>query len=339
MSRRRRLRIALAVLGGGAALGLLWLLYRDLDLRRLRDALSSAQPMWLAALVAATLAENWLRGWKWGQILHDLKPIAATRLFGAIMAGYAANLVAPFGVSPFVRSWLVARLEELAFATVLVTAGIARFVDGLAFATLALVTALAVTEYVAGLKLGLAVGGLGHAAAFGGVLWLLFRSRSGLQHDAGRLGRWIDAVAARGGKRMAGLRLALSQGIVWPRARLRQLGILGASLLVKLLAVVQILCAGLAFGVSLAPVDAALVTVTAGLGQILGRLIRIPGGFTIGAGLALHLAGVAEAEALALILVRNALTIGLNVICGLGFLAWNGIDPRKAPRLAPGGQS
>jgi hypothetical protein len=38
-------------------------------------------------------------------------PIASLRLCGAILAGYAASILLRLGISPLVRSWLVARRE------------------------------------------------------------------------------------------------------------------------------------------------------------------------------------------------------------------------------------
>lgn len=321
---RRWLRIPLALAGAGAALGLLWLIFRDLDPRRLIDTILSARPEWLAALAGAVFIENLLRGWKWGQILHDRKPVSTLRLFGALMAGYAANLLAPFGVSPLVRSWLIARLENLSFATVLVTAMIARFVDGVAFAAVAVAAAATVAEYVGGLRAGLALGGAANLAVFGGLLWLLYRSGGRLDRDADRASRLLDALAARGGRRLAGLRLALREGIIWPRSALRRAGIAAASLTVKLLAAVEVQCAAQALGFAPGWSDALLVTVTGGLGLILGRLLRVPGGYSVGAAFALDAMGAPAAAALALILLRNAATIGVNLGVGVTFLALAG---------------
>ena len=73
---RRPLGVGIALAGATVALGLFYLLYRDIDLAKFTEALWTARPQWLAVLVATILVENLLRGWKWGQILHDLKPVA-----------------------------------------------------------------------------------------------------------------------------------------------------------------------------------------------------------------------------------------------------------------------
>ena len=114
-------RWLIPALGAAAAIGVLFWLYRDLDVDRFAVELATAEPIWLLALAGTILAEQLLRGWKWRQILYDLKPISSWRLFGAILAGYGVGMLIPLGVSPLVRSWLIARLENLRLAGVLVT--------------------------------------------------------------------------------------------------------------------------------------------------------------------------------------------------------------------------
>ena len=325
-------RIALPLIGAGIALALLFLLYGDLDLDRLLDALASARPVWLAVLAAAILFEQLLRAWKWRQILFDRKPVTVRRLFGSIMAGYAAGVLVPLGISPLVRSWLVARLEGISVACVLVTAMIERFVDGVVFALFAFAAASVAPAAVDGLGRGLAMAGGVNLVVFGGILWLLFQSRDTLGRDASRPNRALDAIAARGGKPLAELRAGLREGIVWPRSALRQIGIVALSTAMKFVAASHLIWAGLALGISLSLVDGILVMVIAGIAMILGRLIRVPGGFVIGAGFALHSIGTPDAAALAMILLVNVFSIVLTLTLGFGFLSRTGLDLRAAAR-------
>ncbi len=325
-------RIALPLIGAGIALALLFLLYGDLDLDRLLDALASARPVWLAVLAAAILFEQLLRAWKWRQILFDRKPVTVRRLFGSIMAGYAAGALVPLGISPLVRSWLVARLEGISVACVLVTAMIERFVDGVVFALFAFMAASVAPAAVDGLGRGLAMAGGINLLVFGGILWLLFQSRDTLGRDGSWPSRVLDAIAARGGKPLAELRAGLREGIVWPRSALRQIGIVALSTAMKFVAASHLIWAGLALGIGLSLVDGILVMVIAGIAMILGRLIRVPGGFVIGAGFALHSIGTPDAAALAMILLVNVFSIVLTLTLGFGFLSRTGLDLRAAAR-------
>ena len=125
------MRWMVPIIGTGAAIGALFWLYRDLDFVLFAAELAMANLAWLVLLALTILGEQLIRGWKWRQILYDVKPVSSWRLFGAILAGYGAAIVVPLGISPLVRSWLVARLENLRFACVLVTAAIERFIDGI----------------------------------------------------------------------------------------------------------------------------------------------------------------------------------------------------------------
>lgn len=321
--------------GASVAIVVLFWLYRDLNLERFLTAVATASPIWLGMLAVTILVEQWLRGWKWRQILFDLKPISSFRLFGAILAGYGVAILVPLGISPLVRSWLIARLEGLRMACVLVTAAIERFLDGIVFALFAGLVALtaAIPAVAEDVRTGLVVAGGLSLVLFSALLCALFVGRAPLSRDEARLSRWIDWLAARGGARFVGLRSAIHEGIVWPRERSRQVGALVASVAMKVVAATHFLWAGLAVGVVLTVADYLFLMVFAGFALALARLVRVPGGFLIGSGFALELLGVPAAQALAMILFNNVLSIVLMVGPGLLFLWRSGVDIRQA-RLA-----
>ena len=112
-NRRALAKWIVSALAGVVALALVFYVYRGLDFALFWQGLRSAKPGWVAVLAATILLEQYLSGWKWRQILFDLKPISSLRLTGAMLAGYGANALVPLGISPLVRSWIVARLEGL----------------------------------------------------------------------------------------------------------------------------------------------------------------------------------------------------------------------------------
>ena len=331
------IRWLIPALGATLAIGALFWLYRDLDFDRFVTGLATAEPRWLLALAGTILAEQVLRGWKWRQILYDLKPISSWRLFGAILAGYGVGTLVPLGVSPIVRSWLIARLEDLRLASVLVTAAIERFIDGIVFATIVGVVALAgqIPNIEGGLRTGLAVAGALNLALFGALLWLLFSARESLGRSDAPISRAIDWLASKGGGRLAGIRSAIAEGIVWPRAPLRRWGVIGASLGMKAIAASHFLWAGLAIGVVLRPFDYLFLLVFAGFALVLARFIRVPGGFVIGAGFALNILGVADEAALAMIMFNNIFSILLMVGIGLMVFWRSGVELRSLTRAPP----
>ncbi len=326
------IRWVLPVTGSVIVLAVLVWLYRDLDLEMFLTTVTTAQPFWLFALGGTILLEQLTRGWKWRQILYDLKPVSSLRLFGAILAGYGVAVFIPLGVSPLVRSWLIARLEGLRVACVLVTTAIERFIDGIVFALFAGLVALTVQIPGAegNVKFGLAVAGVVNIFLFSALLYVFFIGRSPLGRDETRVSRWIDWLAIKGGWRLDGLRSAIREGIIWPHQRARQAGVVLAAILMKAMAATHFLWAGLTVGVVLGAFDYLFLMVFAGFALVLARFIRVPGGFFIGAGLALKWLGVADEQALAMILFSNIVSKVLMVGIGSIFLWRSGIDIRSA---------
>lgn len=325
------IRWVVPIVGTGVAITVLFWLYRDLDLDRLVLAVATANTRWLWLLAATILAEQLVRGWKWRQILYDLKPISSGRLFGAILAGYGVGVLIPLGISPVVRSWLVARLEGLRLASVLVTTAIERFIDGIVFALIAAFVAILgrIPGIEGNLRLGIAAAGASSLALFSCLLWVIFRWRHRLgRHDA-PISRLVDRVASWGGRRLANLRIAIADGIVWPRSRARQVGVVAASVLMKMIAATHFLWAGLAVGIVLNPLDYLFLLIFAGFALILSRFVRVPGGFVIGAGFALNALGVADEPALAMIMFNYVLSIVLMVGVGLVVLWRSGVTIRS----------
>ena len=304
---------------GGAAIGALalaWVLWR-VDTQRMAAVLAGAQAPYLLLLPLAAAAEQLARAWKWRQLLHAIRPIGTWRLFGAIMAGYFANVVVPLGISPFVRSWLVARIEALRMSTVLATAAIDRLVDGVVFtAFVALALGLIAFPDPSGdIRLGLTLGGAGSLVLFALLLWALARYKL----SAGQPQSWIGRLADRLPARWSGVGQSFAEGIVWPRQAWRGAAVVLASIAIKVIAITYFLWAGLAFDIVLQPGDYVFLVVFLGFLIILTRLVRIPGGFFFGALFALDLLGVAEEPALAMVLVVQLSS--MLTVCVIGAVA------------------
>jgi hypothetical protein len=331
------IRWILPAMGAAFAVVVLFWLYQDLDLERFVFAIATAEPFWLVVLAGAILLEQLTRGWKWRQILFDLKPISSVRLFGAILAGYGVAILVPLGVSPLVRSWLIARLEGLRWASVLTTSAVERFLDGIVFALFAALVAFVgqIPDVDGDVRTGLAVAGGLNLLLFSVLLYVLFVGRSPLDREDAPISRWIDWLAARGGARLDGLRSAIREGIVWPRQRRRQIGAVLASILMKIIATTHFLWAGLVVGIVLTPFDYLFLMIFAGFSLVVARFIRVPGGFVIGSGFALKLLGVPDEQALTMILFTQASSVVLMVGLGLAYLWRSGVDIREAHHAEP----
>ncbi len=324
------------ILGSAIALGLIFYLYRDLDLSRFLVGLRNASPTWIAVLAAAILLEQLVNGWKWRQILHDVKPVSTLRLTGALLAGYGANVLVPLGISPLVRSWLIARLEDLRLGTVLTTTIIARFIDGVIFALFAALVAMAgkIPQIDGDLQLGLGVAGAMNFALFGALLWVIFRFRTVFAQEGPVICRLFDWVAKRFRADGPAFRTSIRDGVVWPRAGRHRLNVFVGAITAKLISATHFLWSGLAVGVVLAPFDYLFLMVFAGFSLVLSRFVRVPGGFVIGSAFAFKLLGVPEEQALLMILFNYVMSIAIVVGGGLIVLWQSGLDIQSARQAA-----
>ena len=329
------IRWVVPAVGVALTIAVLFWLYRGLDFAAFLSIVATAELGWLFVLASTILLEQLTRGWKWRQILFDLKPVSSFRLFGAILAGYGVAILIPLGVSPLVRTWLIARLENLRWAAVLVTTAIERFLDGIVFALIAATVAMAgqIPEVSGDVRAGLAAAGGFNLILFSVLLYILFVGRAPLDRKEAWSSRSIDWLAKRGGARLDGLRAAILEGIVWPRERRRQTGAVLASVAMKIISATHFLWAGLAVDVVLAPFDYLFLMVFAGFALMLARFVRVPGGFVIGSGFALRLLGVPDEQALAMILFNHILSVVLMVELGLLFLWRSGLDIREARNI------
>jgi hypothetical protein len=337
-NRRSPIAILWSIIAAMVAVGVLFFAFRDLDLGRLPSVLLGAEPIWLLALAVSIPLEQLLRGWKWRQILFDIRPVGSLRLFSAVMVGYFANMIIPIGLSPLVRAWLIAGLEGLKISTVLVTTAIERFVDGIVFAIIVGILVIFATLPAADgdLRLGMMVAGGGSLVLFGGLfggLFLIKRHLVAAESIVGRIIAWFER-AFNG--RFAGIGHGLSAGITWPKSRWRGLAVILASIGMKITSTTHFMWAGLVFGILLSPFDYLFIMVISGFALIISRFIRVPGGSMIGSAFALKLLAIADEEALTMVLAVHSSVI--IMIAGIGAIAmWkSGLTVLKLRQAARG---
>lgn len=298
-------------LGAAIGIALVGALVWRLDWRQFAEVLRATRPEFVLATFLAIVAEQLVRAWKWRQILTPLCRAGTSHLFGATMAGYLASLLVPLGVSPFVRSWLVARRQHVAMTSVLATVAVDRSIDGLVFAGIVVfvVVAAVVPDPDGTLALGLIVAAGASAAAVVAALLLLVLHRRQSASGTGVVLAIADRLPARFTARARSLAVTFADGIVWPREPWRGAGIIAASIVIKLLAASHLLWTGLAFDVLLAPLAYLALLAILGLIVVLAHVTRVPGGFIVGSVFALGLFGVEAATAAAMVAVVTAATL------------------------------
>ena len=314
----------LGALFGAAAL--VWVL-RRFDLDRFFAVMAGADARFVLLVPLAIVAEQWVRAWKWRQLLYPLRPIGTLALLGAIMAGTLISLLAPLGLGALARSWLVARREGLTTSAVLATVALDRLTDGIVFACLVPVALLLVIfpDPSGGIRAGLTWGASGSMVLFALLLLALVAYRREALGSGDRLTRLLDRLPARFAGPVRRVCASFAEGIAWPREFWRGLGIVLASAAIKLIAATHLLWAGLALDVVLRPGQYLFVMVFLGFLVVLGRFARFAGSFFIGAVFALGLFGVAEEPALAMALIVWG--AAMLSVAGVGAFAlwWQGV--------------
>ncbi|MBA3516899.1 MAG: flippase-like domain-containing protein, partial [Rhizobiales bacterium] len=336
---RRRWLPWIGGLLGIAALA--WVL-RGFDLDRFLAILAGADARFVALVPLAIMGEQFVRAWKWRQLLSPLRPIGTLYLFGTIMAGYLLAILVPFGFGTIARSWLVARRETLKLPSVLATVALDRLTDGIVFACLAPVALLSVVfpDPTGGIRAGLIWGSAGSFALFAVALLALVGYRRGALSPGGRLARLLGRLPTRLGEPTRRLAASFAEGIVWPSQAWRGIGIVAASVAIKLIAATHFLWAGLAFGVVIEPGQYLFLIVFLGFLIILGHFARVAGSFIIGAVFALGLFGVEEEQALAMVLIVEAANLLSIAAIGALSLWWQGVElgELREPKGEDGGR-
>lgn len=318
--RRVQLRRLMPWIGGLVGLSILAWVLHGFRLDRFLEVLQEADIRFLLLLPTALLVEQTVRAWKWRQLLAPFADAGALRLLGAIMAGHLLAILIPLGVGAVARSWLVARRQQLRLPTVLATVAVDRLVDGLVFALLVPLALLGVAFVDAtGLRDLLFWIGTGGFVLLSILLLVLVRSKDGLLSAEGRAVRAAGRLPFGVGPRAVDMAAAFAQGGAWPREPRRGLRVVGASFLIKPLAVSHFLWAGLAFGVLLRPGDYLFLFVCMGMIGVLGYFARAAGSFLLGAVFVLGLLGVDQERALAMALAVEG--TNLLSIATIGALA------------------
>lgn len=324
-SRRRNLWLWFGWLVG--LLALLWVL-RDFDLARLQSVLVTADYRLLLPLPFLIAVEQLIRAFKWRQFLFTLRPIGVWRLFGAIMVGYLSNHVAPVRISPLVRAWLIARLEDMRVSTVLASIVLDRIVDGFVFVAITVVVLffVAFPDDSGAVREGLVWGAAGSLAVFSalvaGLLFLRRLASRGTVFPKALIRRLPDRMA----RSMDRFAVLFAEGVVVPRDGWRRAMIVVASVAIKLVATLHFVFAGLAFGVLLDPLQYVFAMVFLGFLIILTGMLRMVGGFTVGAVFVLGGFGVDVETALAMAIIVQAASFLTLAVTGAVALWAEGIS-------------
>ena len=183
-SRHRWQTLFIAVLTAG----LLWLFFRDLDVREVWAAIRRAHPGLIAIGVAVTLLTYVFRAWRWRLLLAPIGHARFRTAFRTTVIGFTATFLLPARVGEVLRPYLLARQEGFKATATFATIIIERLLD---LATVLLLFALALP--FAGVDVGPQIKWAGLTAAVMAISGLLVLCV--LAGHPERLGRWASRLA------------------------------------------------------------------------------------------------------------------------------------------------
>ncbi|MBT6218413.1 MAG: flippase-like domain-containing protein, partial [Rhodospirillaceae bacterium] len=256
------------------------------------------------------------------------------RMFSALMAGYFSNHFSPVRISPLVRAWLVAKLENISTSSVLATITIDRIVDGFVFValTFAAVAFLPLPEALDPVRTTLTWGAAGSLAIFialSGAL-IVLRRKMGLiagwkifQRLPERIHRWLSKIM-----------VLFAEGIILPDQNGRRCAIILAAIIIKLFAASHLFFAGLGFGVELSLSHYLFAMIFLGYLVILAGSLKIIGGFTAGAIFLFGEYGIDAETALAMVFVLKGFSFLTVAVTGASAIWYYGLDIKTLVRRA-----
>lgn len=102
---------------------------KGIDYAKLSSLISQAN-WWFAILLLLSLGSfYWIKAIRWRSLIAPIKEVSETKLFPAMMAGFAGNNLLPFHLGEFVRMYLLSRQLNLNKSAILATIALERCFD------------------------------------------------------------------------------------------------------------------------------------------------------------------------------------------------------------------
>jgi len=321
------------VLSIALAAVLLWLSIRGVEWRRVERTIARAELRYLAAALAITLCSYFLRAVRWRILLNAGASLKVATVFWANMAGYLGNSFLPARAGEVIRSLLISSHSPLSRTYVLTTALGERLMDAIALVLWSSVVLMGVDakpRWMNDLSRTMAV-----AAGAGALLVMV------LPH-AGTL---VESILGRlpAGPRLRGALLRLAREVLlglrafhdWGRFA----GFVALTVVVWTCDAWTTMAVARALGLSVSFTVAFLLLTGMGLGSALPSTPGYVGIYQFVAVTVLAPFGIGRDDALAYVLVLQAVGYVLVVACGIPGLhrlrAGERLIPSPGPPEAP----
>lgn len=101
------------------------------DFHKVREALETANYIYLPLGVMLSLLTNIFRSYRWKYVLNPIQKIGILSIFSGVAIGYMANNLLPARLGEFVRAYIMGKKEGMSKSTTLATIVVERIFDGL----------------------------------------------------------------------------------------------------------------------------------------------------------------------------------------------------------------
>lgn len=127
LSLRQFVQLVVSLLFG---LGIFWLLYKDIAIDQLKQALLQTSFLWIAVSVVVSLFGYWIRAWRWKLLIEagEKQSFTTIRIFWALMFGYLVNLIIP-RAGEVARCGVLKRTDNIPMGSLFGTVVVERTVD------------------------------------------------------------------------------------------------------------------------------------------------------------------------------------------------------------------
>jgi len=257
------------------------LLFKSIDWPRFLEILKSADLTLLSLIPLSIAAEQILRAIKWRALLRPFARLSIIRLYGAVMAGYFANYIAPVRVSFLVRAWIAARAGKISTSTVLGTVTLGRLIDGIVFVPLVVLAATMITldQHDAVVTTRLLWAALGSLVLALALCWMFMHWAKTAKAGAPLPKRLLTILPDRWSVHVERYTALFAEGAGLPTRLGSVVLIFGAALSMKVMAATHLALAGYAFGADLSPLTYLFVMVCLGFAVVIASTLKIVGGF------------------------------------------------------------
>jgi uncharacterized protein (TIRG00374 family) len=129
--------IVRALIGVAISAITIFVIVRGVDLAEVGSILRTAQPGWVALMLACVALDLSIRSLRWKRLLAPIHPVPYLRTAGYLLVGYLANNVLPARLGELVRCHYLGDREGISRTTALGTVVVERVVDTAVVVTIA----------------------------------------------------------------------------------------------------------------------------------------------------------------------------------------------------------